>query len=60
MNGLSTCLHFSTKVIYTLVRRSTTPQRLHNLQQPKSKLFTVQLLSVVQDTIFKLCAHAYR
>ena len=30
------------KVIYTLVCRSTTSQRLHNLQQPKSRLFTVQ------------------
>ena len=29
------------KVICTLVRRSTTPQRLYNFQQPKSKLFTV-------------------
>ena len=41
-NGLSTHLHFSPKVIYTLVRRSTTLQRLHNFQQPKSELFTVQ------------------
>ena len=37
-----THLHFNTKVIYTLTRRSTTLQRLHNFQQPKSKLFTVQ------------------
>ena len=39
---VSTHLHSSMKVIYTLVHRSTISQRLHNFQQPKSELFTVQ------------------
>ena len=33
MNGSNTHLHFSTKVICALVRRSTNSQRLHNFQQ---------------------------